>query len=83
MDKKLLDILVCPICKGPLIYKKEEQELIEKYKPSKGDPTSKLFECKWFQRNQCFYLNPLYCSQKDSMGNALACPRMKQQDLKK
>jgi len=28
MDNKLLDILVCPICKGPLIYKKEEQELI-------------------------------------------------------
>jgi tetraacyldisaccharide 4'-kinase len=28
MDKKLLDILVCPICKGPLVYKKNEQELI-------------------------------------------------------
>ena len=28
MDKKLLDILVCPICKGALIYKKQEQELI-------------------------------------------------------
>ncbi len=28
MDKKLLDILVCPICKGPLVYKKERQELI-------------------------------------------------------
>jgi len=28
MDKKLLDILVCPLCKGPLIYKKNEQELI-------------------------------------------------------
>jgi len=28
MDAKLLDILVCPICKGPLIYKKAEQELI-------------------------------------------------------
>ena len=28
MDKKLLDILVCPICKGPLVYKKESQELI-------------------------------------------------------
>lgn len=28
MDKKLLDILVCPICKGPLVYKKVEQELI-------------------------------------------------------
>lgn len=28
MDKKLLEILVCPICKSPLVYKKEQQELI-------------------------------------------------------
>jgi uncharacterized protein YbaR (Trm112 family) len=28
MDKKLLDILVCPMCKGPLLYKKDKQELI-------------------------------------------------------
>jgi uncharacterized protein YbaR (Trm112 family) len=28
MDAKLLDILVCPICKGPLIYAKPDQELI-------------------------------------------------------
>jgi uncharacterized protein YbaR (Trm112 family) len=28
MDKKLLDILVCPLCKGPLVYVKERQELI-------------------------------------------------------
>jgi len=28
MDKKLLDILVCPVCKGPLVYHKAEQELI-------------------------------------------------------
>lgn len=28
MDAKLLEILVCPSCKGPLIYKKPEQELI-------------------------------------------------------
>lgn len=28
MDKKLLDILVCPICKGTLIYKKDLNELI-------------------------------------------------------
>ena len=28
MDSRLLDILVCPICKGPLLYRKEEQELI-------------------------------------------------------
>ncbi len=28
MDKKLLDILACPICKGPLIYHKDSEELI-------------------------------------------------------
>lgn len=28
MDMKLLDILACPICKGPLVYKKEKSELI-------------------------------------------------------
>mgnify|MGYP000494908060 CR=1 FL=1 len=28
MDAKLLDILVCPLCKGPLLYKKTENELI-------------------------------------------------------
>ena len=28
MDSKLLDILVCPICKGPLIYNKAVQELV-------------------------------------------------------
>lgn len=28
MDAKLLEILVCPLCKGRLIHKKEAQELI-------------------------------------------------------
>ncbi len=28
MDNKLLDILVCPLCKGPLLYKKSQAELI-------------------------------------------------------
>jgi uncharacterized protein YbaR (Trm112 family) len=28
MDKKLLSILVCPVCKGPLKFNKEDQELI-------------------------------------------------------
>lgn len=28
MDHRLLDILVCPICKGPLEYDKAAQELI-------------------------------------------------------
>ncbi len=28
MDKKLLDILACPICKQPVEYQKESKELI-------------------------------------------------------
>jgi len=28
MDSKLLDILVCPLCKGPLVYKKAQAELV-------------------------------------------------------
>lgn len=28
MDAKLLEILVCPLCKGPLVYRREQQELI-------------------------------------------------------
>lgn len=27
MDKKLLDLLACPVCKGPLVYLEEAQEL--------------------------------------------------------
>lgn len=28
MDHRLLDILVCPLCKGPLQYERAAQELI-------------------------------------------------------
>lgn len=28
MDRKLLDILVCPLCKGPLVFLKDKQELV-------------------------------------------------------
>jgi len=43
MDPKLLDILVCPLCKSPLVYHKAEQELICKadrlaYKVDDGIP---------------------------------------------
>jgi|GEM_PF-350528 uncharacterized protein YbaR (Trm112 family) len=31
MDKKLLDILACPICKGKLVYQKAQQELVCKF----------------------------------------------------
>ena len=28
MDKKLLDVLACPVCKGKLVYAREKKELI-------------------------------------------------------
>jgi uncharacterized protein YbaR (Trm112 family) len=28
MDKRLLDILVCPVCKGPLTFVKSRDELV-------------------------------------------------------
>jgi len=28
VDSKLLDILVCPLCKGPLLYRKPQGELV-------------------------------------------------------
>ncbi|WP_025916552.1 Trm112 family protein [Herminiimonas sp. CN] len=28
MDTRLLEILVCPLCKGPLVHDKKAQELI-------------------------------------------------------
>ena len=30
MDPKLLELLVCPVTKGPLIYDRERQELVSK-----------------------------------------------------
>ena len=30
MDAKLLEMLVCPVTKGPLVYDKEKHELISK-----------------------------------------------------
>lgn len=30
MDKKLLDLLVCPVTKGPLIYDRDKDELVSR-----------------------------------------------------
>ena len=30
MDQKLLELLVCPVTKGPLIYDRDRQELVSK-----------------------------------------------------
>lgn len=31
MENRLLDVLVCPLCKGPLRHDKEKQELVCKH----------------------------------------------------
>jgi uncharacterized protein YbaR (Trm112 family) len=51
MDTKLLDILVCPLCKSPLIYQKDTQELICKadrlaYKIADGIPVMLVDEAR-------------------------------------
>ncbi|THF66119.1 Trm112 family protein [Pseudothauera nasutitermitis] len=28
MDARLLDLLVCPLCKGPLDYRRDKQDLV-------------------------------------------------------
>jgi len=28
LDPRLLEILVCPLCKGPLVYRKAQDELV-------------------------------------------------------
>ena len=30
MDNKLLELLVCPVTKGPLVYDREKQELVSR-----------------------------------------------------
>ena len=39
MDAKFLDILVCPLCKGPLVFDKAKQELV-----CKGDRLAYLIK---------------------------------------
>jgi uncharacterized protein YbaR (Trm112 family) len=51
MDTKLLDILVCPLCKSPLVYHKSAQELICKadrlaYKIDDGIPVMLVDEAR-------------------------------------
>lgn len=57
MDKKLLDILVCPVTKGPLIYDKKKQELISKsaklaYRIDDGIPVMLEDEARTLTENE-------------------------------
>lgn len=54
MDKKLLDILVCPLCKGELEYVKSQQELIchkckLAYRIEDGIPVMLIDEARKFE----------------------------------
>lgn len=58
MDAKLLEILVCPLCKSPLIYRKAEQELICRadrlaFKIDDGIPVMLADEARKLEPEEC------------------------------
>ncbi|MGP4123727.1 MAG: Trm112 family protein [Sodalis sp. (in: enterobacteria)] len=53
MDRRLLEIIACPVCKGKLYYNKEQQELICKsdalaYPFCKGIPVLLQSEARYY-----------------------------------
>lgn len=58
MDAKLLEILVCPVTKGPLIFDREKQELISKsarlaYPIRDGIPVMLEDEARRLEAGEC------------------------------
>lgn len=58
MDAKLLEVLVCPVTKGPLIYDKEKQELVSKsarlaYPVRDGIPVMLEEEARRLEEHEC------------------------------
>ena len=58
MDTKLLEMLVCPVTKGPLVYDKEKQELISKsarlaYPIRDGIPVMLEDEARRLEASEC------------------------------
>ncbi|CAG1006355.1 hypothetical protein BURK2_03476 [Burkholderiales bacterium] len=58
MDPKLLEVLVCPVTKGPLIYDKEKQELVSKsarlaYPVRDGIPVMLEEEARRLEEHEC------------------------------
>ena len=45
MDTRLLDILVCPLCKGPLKFDKQAQELVDILKFAQEKELNVLVHC--------------------------------------
>ena len=62
MDAKLLEMLVCPVTKGPLIYDRDKQELVSKtarlaYPIRDGIPVMLEEEARKLTPEECEELN--------------------------
>ena len=62
MDTKLLEMLVCPVTKGPLIYDRDKQELVSKtarlaYPIRDGIPVMLEEEARKLTPEECEELN--------------------------
>ena len=63
MDAKLLEMLVCPVTKGPLIYDRERRELISRsarlaYPVRDGIPVMLEEEARKLSPEECEALKP-------------------------
>ena len=63
MDTKLLEMLVCPVTKGPLIYDRDKQELISRsarlaYPIRDGIPVMLEEEARKLSPEECEDLKP-------------------------
>ena len=63
MDSKLLEMLVCPVTKGPLIYDRDKQELISRsarlaYPIRDGIPEMLEEEARTLSPEECEDLKP-------------------------
>jgi uncharacterized protein YbaR (Trm112 family) len=63
MDPKLLEMLVCPVTKGPLIYDRDRQELLSKsarlaYPIRDGIPVMLEEEARKLTPEECEELKP-------------------------
>jgi uncharacterized protein len=63
MDSKLLEMLVCPVTKGPLIYDRDKQELISRsarlaYPIRDGIPVMLEEEARKLSLEECEDLKP-------------------------
>lgn len=62
MDPKLLEMLVCPVTKGPLVFDREKQELVSKsarlaYPIRDGIPVMLEEEARRLTPEECERLN--------------------------